>query len=202
LVGQGTCFLQSLRKYFLWQRARRKINIYRHKRLFAVAGFLPLLFVLFRLSGLQEHFSLACVQQQFLHNKLVGMLIFIALFSQGNLVQIPGWLFLAAAVLALGQFWGGVATYLAALVSCALTFWVIRLFGDDALRQLKGQWARRLLGRLDAWPIRSIVLLRMLLQTVPALNYALALSGVSFRSYLIGTVLGLPPTDCALLRLF
>jgi uncharacterized membrane protein YdjX (TVP38/TMEM64 family) len=166
--------------------------MYRYKRLFAVAGFLALLFVLFRLSGLQEHFSLAFVQQQFLHNKLSGMLIFIALFSLGNLVQIPGWIFLAAAVLALGRVWGGVATYLAAVVSCALTFWLIRLFGGDALRQLKSRWARRLLARLDARPISSIVLLRMLLQTVPALNYTLALSGVSFRSYLIGTALGLP----------
>jgi uncharacterized membrane protein YdjX (TVP38/TMEM64 family) len=164
----------------------------RYKRLFALAAFLALLFVLFRVSGLQEHFSLAYVQQQFLHNKLVGMLIFIALFSLGNLVQIPGWLFLAAAVLALGQFWGGVATYLAALVSCSVTFWLIRLFGGDALRQIKGQWAKRLLGRLDARPVSAIVLLRMLLQTVPALNYALALSGVSFRSYFIGTLLGLP----------
>ena len=164
----------------------------RYKRLFAVAGFLALLFVVFRLSGLQEHFSLAFVQQKFLDNKLSGMLIFIALFSLGNLVQIPGWIFLAAAVLALGRVWGGLATYLAAVVSCALTFWVIRLFGGDALRQLKGQWAKRLLARLDARPISSIVMLRILLQTVPALNYALALSGVKFRSYLMGTVLGLP----------
>ena len=29
-------------------------------------------------------------------------------------------------------------------------------------------------------------------QTVPALNYTLALSGVPFRAYLIGTLLGLP----------
>jgi uncharacterized membrane protein YdjX (TVP38/TMEM64 family) len=29
-------------------------------------------------------------------------------------------------------------------------------------------------------------------QTIPALNYALALSGVSLRNYLLGTLLGLP----------
>ena len=49
-----------------------------------------------------------------------------------------------------------------------------------------------MLARLDARPIRSIVLLRKLLQSVPALNYTLALSGVGFRSYLLGTALGLP----------
>ena len=46
--------------------------------------------------------------------------------------------------------------------------------------------------RLDAQPIRSVVLLRVLFQTVPALNYALALSGIRFRQYLTGTLLGLP----------
>ncbi|NMM07107.1 VTT domain-containing protein [Polaromonas sp.] len=93
------------------------------------------------------------------------------------------------------------ATYLAAVVSCALTFWLIRLFGGDAPRQLNGRRARRLLARLDARPISAIVLLRMLLQTVPALNYTLALSGVSFRSYLIRTALGLP-LPIALYRIF
>ncbi|MNW10228.1 hypothetical protein D3C71_2074000 [compost metagenome] len=37
-----------------------------------------------------------------------------------------------------------------------------------------------------------ITALRVLFQTVPALNYALSLSGVRFRHYLIGTLLGLP----------
>jgi uncharacterized membrane protein YdjX (TVP38/TMEM64 family) len=32
----------------------------------------------------------------------------------------------------------------------------------------------------------------MLFQTVPALNYTLAMSGIRFRDYLIGTLLGLP----------
>jgi uncharacterized membrane protein YdjX (TVP38/TMEM64 family) len=35
-------------------------------------------------------------------------------------------------------------------------------------------------------------LLRVLFQTVPPLNYALALSGVKFHHYLIGSLLGLP----------
>jgi len=34
--------------------------------------------------------------------------------------------------------------------------------------------------------------LRMLFQTAPAVNYALAMSGIRFRTYLIGTLIGLP----------
>lgn len=32
----------------------------------------------------------------------------------------------------------------------------------------------------------------MMFQTLPALNYAPAMSGVRFRTYLLGTLLGLP----------
>jgi uncharacterized membrane protein YdjX (TVP38/TMEM64 family) len=169
-----------------------KKDMHRYKRLLAVAAFLGLLFVVFQLSGLRDNFSLAYLHQKFLDNEASGLLIFIVLFALGNLIQIPGWIFLAASVLALGPVWGGVATYIAAVISCVFTFWVIRLVGGDALRQLNGKWATRVLARLDARPITSIVILRILLQTVPALNYALAMSGVKFRSYLIGTLLGLP----------
>lgn len=164
----------------------------RFKRLFAVLAFLGLLLLVFQLSGLRDNFSLAFLHQKFLDNEASGLLIFIALFALGNLVQIPGWIFLAAAVLALGEAWGGVATYLAAVISCAFTFWVIRLLGGDALRQVRGKWAQRVLAQLDARPVAGVVLLRTLLQTAPALNYALAMSGVKFRDYLIGTLLGLP----------
>ena len=166
--------------------------MFRYKRLLAVIAFLGLLLVVFQVSGLRDNFSLVFLQKRFLDNEATGLLIFIVLFALGNLIQIPGWIFLAAAVLALGQVWGGLATYLAAVVSCMVTFWVIRLVGGDALRQIRGRWATRLLQRLDAHPVKSMVLLRMLLQTMPALNVALALSGVRFRSYVVAAVLGLP----------
>lgn len=163
-----------------------------YKRLLAVALFLSVLLTVFELSGLREHFNLAFLQQQIAANRLSGLMIFIMLFSLGNLIQIPGWIFLAAAVLTLGRSWGGLATYIAACTSCVITFLAIRLVGGDALRQLKSKTATRLLARLDARPISSVALLRVLFQTVPALNYALALSGIRFRHYLVGTLLGLP----------
>lgn len=166
--------------------------VHPYRRLLAVLGFLALLLAVFHFSGLRDNFSLAFLHQQFLDNRLSGLLIFVLLFSLGNLIQIPGWIFLAAAVLALGQWWGGVVTYIAAVVSCLFTFWLIRLLGGDALRQLDNRYAKKLLARLDSHPIQSIFFLRLLLQTVPALNYALAMSGVGWRHYLLGTALGLP----------
>jgi uncharacterized membrane protein YdjX (TVP38/TMEM64 family) len=163
-----------------------------YKRLLAVLLFLILLLAIFELSGLRSHFNLAYLHQQLVDNPITGLIVFILIFTLGNLVQIPGWIFLAAAVLALGKTWGGMATYAAAMVSCTVTYFSIRFVGGDALRSLNGKLATRLLGQLDAHPIRNIVLLRMLFQTAPPLNYALAMSGVRFRDYFVGTLLGLP----------
>jgi len=163
-----------------------------YKRLLIVVLFLVALLALFQFSGLRAHFNLAFLRQQIVDNKVSGLLIFVLLFCLGNLIQIPGWIFLAAAVLALGKTWGGLATYIAATISCVFTFLTIRFIGGDAMRELKNRYAQKILRGLDAHPIKSIALLRILFQTVPALNYALALSGVKFYKYLIGSMLGLP----------
>jgi uncharacterized membrane protein YdjX (TVP38/TMEM64 family) len=162
------------------------------KRLIAVVLFLILLFAVFELTGIRAHFNLQFLQQTIRDHLVSGLLIFVLGFALGNLVQIPGWVFLAAAVLALGQLWGGIATYIAACISCIVTFFTIRFVGGEALRQLDSKVATSLLNRLDAHPLSSVLLLRVLFQTVPALNYTLALSGIRFRDYLLGTLLGLP----------
>ncbi len=164
----------------------------RYKRLLGVGLFLGVLLTVFEVSGLRDHFNLTFMRQVILQHQIGGLMLFVLLFSLGNLIQIPGWVFLAAAVLTLGRVWGGAVTYVAAVTSCAFTFVTIRALGGDALRLLKNRVAVRLLRELDAHPIASVALLRILFQTVPALNYALAMSGIKFRTYLIGTLVGLP----------
>lgn len=166
--------------------------MHQKKRLLAVFLFLAILYAVFEYSGLRDHLSVGFLQQTIQQHWIGGLIIFTLLFSLGNLIQIPGWVFLAAAVLALGKTMGGIATYIAASVSCMITFFAIRLVGGDALRQLDNKIAVSLIRQLDARPVKSVLLLRMLFQTLPALNYALAISGIRFRHYMAGTLLGLP----------
>ena len=166
--------------------------LYRYRRLVVVLLFLAALFAIVHGTALREQFSLAYLRQQLSDNQWSGLALFVLLFTAGNLVQIPGWVFLAAAVLVLGRVGGGVATYVAACASCAFTFLTVRWIGGDAVRQLHSKLAIQLLAQLHAHPIRNMVLLRTLFQTLPALNYALALSGIGFRQYMVATLLGLP----------
>lgn len=164
----------------------------RGQRLACVALALVLVWAVLHFSGLRSQISVELLHDALERHPLTGLLLFTGLFVVGNLIQVPGWLFLVAAVVALGPLSGGMATYFAACVSCSTTFWAIRWAGGDALRGFGGALAARLFARLDAHPVQSVFLLRLVFQTVPALNCALAMSGLKFRHYLVGTLLGLP----------
>ena len=166
--------------------------LWTHRRLIGVVAFVMVLLLTVQLTGLRGHFNLAFIKDTFLMHPVGGVLLFVLLFSLGNLIQLPGLIFLAAAVLTLGRLRGGLVTLVAANVSCAITFLVFRLMGGDALMQLQNPLVRRIFAALHRRPVASIVLLRTLLQTAPSLNVALALSGVKLRQYLLGTFLGLP----------
>jgi uncharacterized membrane protein YdjX (TVP38/TMEM64 family) len=171
---------------------QKEIFIGRYRRLIIVVLFLVVVMAVSEMVGLREHFSLTLLRAKLADNQFTGLMLFVLLFALGNLIQIPGWIFLAAAVIALGRTAGGLATYVAACTSCAFTFFVIHFLGGDALGQIKSRTAAKLLDRLHTHPVLNIVVLRMLFQTLPVVNYVLALSGVGFRKYMLGTMLGLP----------
>lgn len=162
------------------------------KKLLFIGAFFVALFLVVEITGLRTQLSPDAIRTLFVEHTLVGLLLFCAAFSVGNLLYVPGWVFLVGAVFALGKEWGGMATFIAGLCSSTLSFYVIRRLGGTALRSLNHRWADKIFSHLDERPIVSVTLLRLLFQTLPALTYALALADIRFRHYFLGTFLGLP----------
>lgn len=129
----------------------------------------------------------------FHQNILVMSFLYVLLFSLGNILFIPGWIFLAASVYELGTFWGFSLTLLAAYVSVILGYFIIGSIGDDVLRKTNKPFLNKMIKNIEKRPFWVVVILRLVFQTAPFLNYALALSGVPFRYYLLGSVVALPP---------
>lgn len=164
----------------------------KYRRLIAVGLFLLALLVVFELSGLRQNLSLDYLRAILADNPWRGAIIFVLLFCVGNLLQIPGWVFLAAAVITLGKVYGGLLTYVAAVISCLAIYGLIRGLGGNALRELDSPLAKKIFRYIDDRPLVSVVALRTIFQTAPPLNYSLALSGVQYRYYVLGTIIGLP----------
>lgn len=120
-----------------------------------------------------------------------GVGIFVLAFAFGELLHVPGLVFVGAAVLAWGRIAGGAVAYLGALVSISFSFAVVRAIGGQPLGELKQAWLRKMLTQLERRPVRTVALLRLVLWMAPAVNYALALSPIRYRDYAIGSAVGL-----------
>ncbi len=166
------------------------------KRWARIGALIVLLFgsyVVAEITGVSDQLSREWIQQRMESAGPWGLVLFVGIFAVGELVHVPGLIFVAAAILAYGELWGGLAGYLGALVSVAVSFLVVRGVGGQPLADVERPFLKRWLGRLERQPVRVVALLRLVLWMAPPLNYALAMSGVRFRHYLVGSALGLAP---------
>jgi len=160
-------------------------------RLGALVAMLVGLYAIGYSSGVVRDLSVERVKLHVEQAGALGFLLFLAVFAIGELVHVPGLVFVAAAILAYGRVWGGMAGFAGALCSLCVSFLIVRAVGGQPLNEVKEGRMRRMLDRLEARPVLTVFVLRMLLWMAPPLNYALAMSGVSFRNYVIGSALGL-----------
>jgi len=149
------------------------------------------LFVAGKATGWTDSFSIDRIRELVGRAGPLGYLAYAAAFALGELIHVPGVLFVIAGVLAFGRAAGFVAGLAGGLLSVSTTFFVVRGVGGRALGAVRHPLMKRLLSHLDDHPIRTIFLLRLVFWLAPPLNYALALSNVRFRHYFVGSLLGL-----------
>lgn len=125
-------------------------------KLWLICSALIAFIVIGEATGLRASFSLGSIKDIFLQYKLTGIIIFSLAFALGNLLYIPGWIFLVAAVLALGKEWGGLATFTAAMLSAIPSYGLIFKLGKDALRNFDNKWAQKI---FNIWTILPSFLL-------------------------------------------
>lgn len=142
-------------------------------------------------SGLTASFSQARVRSLIQSAGSWSILIFIAAFAVGELLHIPGLVFVGAAVLAFGRVRGAMLSYAGAVVSMSVTFAFIRAVGGQPLGTIRNGRVQAVLAKLDQRPIVTVALIRLITWLTPAINYVLALSSVRFRDYFIGSAIGL-----------
>jgi len=170
-------------------------------RLAALIAVTVVLVALGKSSGLGAYFSADGLRSLTHAAGVWGPILFVLVFCVGELVHVPGVVFVAAAVLAYGRAGGGALAFAGAVVAVSVSFVIVRGIGGKPLAAIRWPLARRILSGLEERPVRTILVLRLLLWMAPQLNYALALSNVRFRSYVVGTALGLiaPITGLVLL---
>lgn len=149
------------------------------------------LWVLGEMSGLTDDFDVERIRETVTNAGVLGVVVYVGIFAAGELVHIPGIVFVAAGLISWGKMLGFPIALGASVVSVSVSFLVVRTVGGRALARIERPILRRILDRLDDRPIRTVVVLRLLLFLAPPLNYALAMTNVRFRDYVVGSALGL-----------
>lgn len=159
-------------------------------RLLGLVAVLVTLLAIGHFSGATEYMTRENIAHFMQSLGVWGFLLFLVAFALGELVHVPGFVFIFAALIAYGRVWGAVAGYAGALVAVTVAFFLVRVVGGRALTEIKQPLIKRALGPLDKHPIRTVALLRAVLWFAPAVNYALGLSAIRYRDYLIGSAIG------------
>jgi uncharacterized membrane protein YdjX (TVP38/TMEM64 family) len=120
-----------------------------------------------------------------------GVLIFIAIFVVSAIMNIPGTAFLLLAIMLFGYWQGAIFAYVGALLGAWATFVLGRTMGGKALTEIKNPTVKKLLEEVEVKPIRTLIILRILVQFSPFVGYTLALTNIKQRQYMIGNVIGI-----------
>ncbi len=178
------------------------MNRARALRLAILAAVVVALIVVRYTTSFGASLSTARIRDLAQHAGFAGIGLFVLAFAAGELLHVPGMVFVGAAVMAWGRLAGGAVAYLSALGAVSIAFFVVRAIGGQPLRAIEQPRVRAILARLERRPILTVALLRLLLWLAPAVNYALALSSLRFRDYAAGSALGLALPIAAVAALF
>lgn len=130
---------------------------------------------------------------------LVSVLAYVAIYTTAVALSVPGALVLTlSGGLMFGWFVGGLAAVAGASMGAILLFLIARSAFGEALRARAGPSLARLVDGFQRDALSYLLFLRL----VPVfpffiVNIASALLGVPFRTYVIGTVIGVVPATFA-----
>ena len=160
-------------------------------RLLSLLGIMLTLLLLAKYTSLGAYFSVEKLQELIKEAGNWGLLIFFLVFLLGTLMSVPGAVFVVFAVLTYGYFGGILLSYTAAVLCAMINFLFARLVGGKALTEIKNKRIQKVLSRVETHPITTICWLRIFMLLSPVVNYAMALTSIKARQFLIGNAIAM-----------
>lgn len=141
------------------------------------------------------------ILQHYAHSRY-AILVVIAIFTLSAFIGVPQFVLIAACVVAFGPWLGFGYSWLATIVSAAVTFYVGRLIGAETLNKIGGGH----LNRLSNYIGKNAFSASFIVRNVPSapfiiVNMAFGVSKASFTGFILGCALGSIPKT-ALVAIF
>ena len=162
------------------------------QRLIILLAISLVLMAIGRYSSFSEYFTLGFLTELIVQAGGFGILVFVLAYVVGTLMNIPGVLFLLILFMVYEPTESILIGYVGTLVAMIVHFYFTRALAGEALSEIKQPFIKKQMQKLTARPIRTTVVLRLVLFVSPPVNYALALSSIKFRHFLLGSMIAMP----------
>jgi uncharacterized membrane protein YdjX (TVP38/TMEM64 family) len=146
-----------------------------------------------RLTGLSDQLSREALRGHVAAAGPWGIPLFLAVFCVALFLHIPatGILFVGVGVALYGPVAGAALAFAGAALAVMFSFVIVRGVGGKPFAEVKNKYARRILARLESHPIWTVIVMRLIFFVGAPVNYALALSSIRTRDYVLGSLLGM-----------
>jgi uncharacterized membrane protein YdjX (TVP38/TMEM64 family) len=117
--------------------------------------------------------------------------IFIAIYTVGICLFVPGTVLTTIGAAIFGAYWGFLYVLIAAILGASAAFFIGRYLGRDFAASVIGDRLRRYDEAIERNGFATVLYLRLIYFPFTAMNFGMGLTRVRFRDYFWGTVLGI-----------
>ena len=143
-------------------------------------------------TGLHERVEMETIRALVDRAGAWGPVLFIALFGLEG-IGVPGVVFMVAAIAIWPPSLAFLYNFLGAQMAGLVGFGFARWIGRDWVAERLPENVRRFESRIEDRGLATVVLVRLVFFLAPPAHWALGLSPVRFRDYLLGTAIGMLP---------
>lgn len=145
-----------------------------------------------RHSQFSRYFGLEYLEMTIRNTGAFGIILFTIVYVIGTLMNIPGMIFLFVLFLVYDGLDGFFIGYATTLLSMLAHFFFTRSVTGKVLSEVEHPIIKKYVGKIAEKPLKTTIILRLLLFISPPVNYALAFSPIKVRYFVIGSMIAMP----------
>jgi len=166
------------------------------KKLIVIAVAVILIIVLVKQSGISDAISLKSIRAMVDSLGFWGPIGFILVYALATSFGLPGTIITVAGGLIFGKWLGTLFNLIGAVLGSSGAFWIARLLARESLSEkFKGQkWFEKFNNGLEKDGFNYMLFVRLVpLFPYNGVNFGSGLTRIPFKSYLLGTAIGIIP---------
>jgi len=144
-----------------------------------------------RYSPIREYLNAAALGRFLATAGLWAPLVFIAIYTLGVCLFLPGTLLTGLGAAIFGAYWGFVYVWFGAMMGASVAFWIGRTLGRDFAASLIGDRLQKYDDAIERNGFATVLYLRLVYFPFTPMNFGMGLTKVHFWDYVFGTGLGI-----------